>query len=553
MRSISRRGFLLTAAATAGIPLKAQAPAATARRVVEWSFVSARSIADPFHDINLDVIVSDPAGREQRVPAFWAGGQTWRVRYAAEAPGRYGFRSVCSDTSNAALHGVSGTTDVSPYDGSHPLYQQGGLRVAANKRHFEHADGTPFFWMGDTWWLGLSKRLRWPEDFQQLAADRVAKGYNVIQIIAGLYPDMGSFDPRGANEAGFPWEKDYTRINPAYFDMADLRIRHLVDVGLTPCIVGCWGYYLPILGMERIQQHWRYLIARWGAYPVVWCLAGEGSMPWYASEHRDEDKAAQETGWTRMAGFVRETDPFHRMITIHPSRASRDVVTDPSTVDFEMLQTGHSDYQSIPNTVREAVKARGREPRMPVINSEVCYEGIQGRCRQDIQRFMFWASVLSGTCGHTYGANGIWQLNLPGDPFGPSPHGRTWGNAPWQEAAQYPGGRQVGIGAQLLRRYPWHRIEPHPEWVDPRWSEQNFDLPYAAGIPGELRIIYTPTMWDPPAVKLLEKGVSYKATLFDPSTGEPHEVGKVSGDAAGEFKLSHFPVQQDWVLILERV
>ena len=182
-----------------------------------------------------------------------AGEQTWRVRYSADGPGRYGFRSVCSDTSNTDLHGVSGTIDVSPYEGSRPLYQKGGLRVAASKRHFEHADGTPFFWMGDTWWLGLTKRLRWPEDFQQLAADRVAKGYNVIQIIAGLYPDMGSFDPRGANEAGFPWEKDYTRINPAYFDMADLRIRHLVEVGLTPCIVGCWGYYLPILGMERIE------------------------------------------------------------------------------------------------------------------------------------------------------------------------------------------------------------------------------------------------------------------------------------------------------------
>jgi hypothetical protein len=552
MRSISRRGFLLTAAAAAGAALKAQMPSATARRVQEWSFASARSYADPFHDVSVEVIFSDPAGREQRVPAFWAGEQTWRVRYSAEIAGRHGFRSVCSDTSNADLHGVSGTIDVSPYEGSHPLYQKGVLRVAANKRHFEHADGTPFFWMGDTWWLGLSKRLRWPEDFQQLAADRVAKGYNVIQIIAGLYPDMGSFDARGANEAGFPWEKDYTRINPAYFDMADLRIRHLVDAGLTPCIVGCWGYYLPILGRERIERHWRYLIARWGAYPVVWCLAGEGSMPWYASEHRDADKAAQETGWTQMARFVRQTDAFRRMITIHPSRASRDVVTDPGVVDFEMLQTGHSDYQSIPTTVEEAVKARGREPRMPVINSEVCYEGIQGRCRQDIQRFMFWASVLSGNCGHTYGANGIWQLNLPGNPFGPSPHGRTWGNTPWPEAAQFPGGRQVGIGAQLLRRYPWHRLEPHPEWVEPRWTQQNYDRPYAAGIPGELRIIYAPTMWDPPAVKLLEKGVSYKATLFDPSTGEPYEVGRVSGDA-GEFKLEHFPVQQDWVLILERV
>ena len=30
-------------------------------------------------------------GGEQRVPAFWAGDDTWKVRYAPEQPGRYTF------------------------------------------------------------------------------------------------------------------------------------------------------------------------------------------------------------------------------------------------------------------------------------------------------------------------------------------------------------------------------------------------------------------------------------------------------------------------------
>ena len=50
--------------------------------------------------------------------------------------------------------------------------------------------------------------------FSALTADRVSKGFTVVQIIAGLYPDMPAFDPRGANEAGFPWEADYARITP---------------------------------------------------------------------------------------------------------------------------------------------------------------------------------------------------------------------------------------------------------------------------------------------------------------------------------------------------
>src|SRR5579875_49517 len=122
------------------------------------------------------------------------------------------------------------------------------VRVASDQRYFEHTDGTHFLWLGDTWWMGLCHRLRWPEDFQKLAADRASKGFTVVQIVAGLYPDMPPFDPRGANEAGFPWEENYARINPHYFDMADLRIRELVDRGLAPCIVGCWGYFMIFMG-----------------------------------------------------------------------------------------------------------------------------------------------------------------------------------------------------------------------------------------------------------------------------------------------------------------
>ena len=62
--------------------------------MIEWSFVSARSYSDPFHEVQLDVIFDDPQGQEQRAPAFWAGEQTWRVRYSADMPGRYRFRTI---------------------------------------------------------------------------------------------------------------------------------------------------------------------------------------------------------------------------------------------------------------------------------------------------------------------------------------------------------------------------------------------------------------------------------------------------------------------------
>ncbi len=214
----------------------------------EWAYTSGKPYDDPFNTVQLDVIVTCPDGRQQRVPAFWAGDQTWRVRYASSQVGSHTFRSECSDPSNSDLHGQEGTLEVSAYTGSNPLLQHGRVRVAADKRHLEHEDGTPFFWLGDTWWMAFCKRMSWPAGFQELAADRTAKGFTLIQIIAGLYPDMPPFDERGANEAGFPWEEDFSRINPAYFDLVDLRVAYLVEQGLTPCIVGFWGYFLDFAG-----------------------------------------------------------------------------------------------------------------------------------------------------------------------------------------------------------------------------------------------------------------------------------------------------------------
>jgi hypothetical protein len=108
----------------------------------------------------------------------------------------YRFQTECSDTRNAGLHGVRGEVTITPYTGENPLFRHGPVRVADDLRHFAYADGSPFFWLGDTSWMGLTKRLTWPEDFQQLTADRRAKGFTVVQIVAGLYPDMPAFDER---------------------------------------------------------------------------------------------------------------------------------------------------------------------------------------------------------------------------------------------------------------------------------------------------------------------------------------------------------------------
>lgn len=185
----------------------------------EFTLTAARSYADIFNDVDVDVTFVSPDGKQWQVPAFWAGGNVFRVRFAASEPGQYSYRSRCTDPDDPGLHGQEGKLEIVPYQGDSCLYQHGRLRAAANRRTLEHADGTPFFWMGDTWWFGLIKRLDWPHGFSKLTADRVTKGFNVAQVVAGPLPDydaiVNPFDPQQGNEAGLPWEEDWTRINPS--------------------------------------------------------------------------------------------------------------------------------------------------------------------------------------------------------------------------------------------------------------------------------------------------------------------------------------------------
>jgi hypothetical protein len=528
--------------------------------MTEWSFRSTKDYADPFNEVELDLLVTDPEGQERRIPAFWAGEQEWQVRYASSRPGLHHYRTVCSDRHNSELHDRTGQIEITAYTGSNPLLKHGFLRIAADRRHLEHQDGTPFFWLGDTWWMGLCRRLAWPSEFQELVADRVAKGFTVIQIVAGLYPDMEPFDQRGANEAGFPWTEDFARINPAYFDMADLRLGYLVRSGLVPCIFGNWGYYIEYAGPAVLKKHWRYLIARYGAYPVVWCAAGEALMGYYlkAKEEKESQQRLQElrANWTDMINHIRATDPYDHPITIHPTRYGHDQVDDPAVLNIDMLQTGHSGYPTLATTVNMLTESLTCEPKMPVLVGEANYEGILESSREEMQRFLFWSCILSGAAGHTYGANGLWQVNSTEAPYGPSPHGTSWGNLSWREAYQLPGSGQIGLARRLLVRYPWWQFEAQPSWIEPGQNEKSRMLPYAAGVPGQVRVIFIPAdaiwlVWRGEVMlKALEPELNYQVFYFDPKTGAEYALGVTAG--SDSYRLPKPPIFQDWVLVLER-
>ena len=224
-------------------------------------------------------------------------------------------------------------------------------------------------------------------------------------------------------------------------------------------------------------------------------------MPFYGSPHAAEEAAQQKQGWSEVIRYIHATDPFHRIITIHPSSSARDTVTDPAILDFDMHQTGHSPESAIGGMAQQMRAAYAAQPTMPVIAGESSYDGLDLRefgsvmLSSDASRQMFWAGLMqNGAAGGTYGANGIWQVNRRDKPYGPSPHGRSYGPISWDEAMKRPGSKQVGLAKQFFARYPWFHLEPRPAaaaWADN--GPVTGDIrPWAVGTEAKLLIVYVP-------------------------------------------------------------
>ncbi|MDB6057166.1 MAG: alpha-L-rhamnosidase family protein, partial [Verrucomicrobiales bacterium] len=379
--------------------------------------------------------------------------------------------------------------------------------------------------------------------------------FNVVQIVAGLYPDMFPFDPRGANEGGYPWETNYTRINPKYFDAADKRLLYLVNQGISPCIVGAWGYFLPWMGVEKAKQHWRYLIARYGALPVTWCVAGEVNLPWYLAKGFPYDDREQAKGWTEVARYVRETDPFHRMLTMHPTGIgpcdARHAVADHTVLDYNMLQTPHGQREAVAPTLNIARAAYETKPTMAILNGEASYERLNDTIASEWTRAMFWISMMNGAAGHTYGANGIWQCNRREQPHGASPHGGTYGKISWDEAMELPGSSHVGFGKEFLEDFAWRSCVPMHSTVS--WATAN-DAPIgplALGHTNDMRIIYA-IVSKPVVVTGLRAKTKYHYTAYDPVGGNSAAINDFVTDEMGKLTIEP-PTSHDWVAVLETV
>lgn len=528
----------------------------------ELTFFAARTYANPFREIELQAEFRGPDDSVLVIPGFWDGEQCWKVRFAPTLAGRWSWRTRCSTPTDTGLHDQSGHLEALAWSRSEIAAnsnRRGFVRVHESGRHFVFADGTPFYWLGDTLWGGFHRDCAADTDFPLYLRDRQEKGFTVIQILVGRpvaengtasYWEGGAAgDPRGmSNEGGQPYTRRYDLINPAYFQYFDHKMHLMLDAGFVPCLLGAWGQDLQKTGVVPLQEYWRYVVARYAAYNVLWCIAGEY---YYTPD---------EEAWRSIGQVVHQLDPYQHPTSAHaiaPHSGSTHYQND-DWYDFNLIQVGHvKTFRKLLETL--PLHDYQLKPVKPAIMSESWYENHESTFKEASTRFddrdiryATYVPLLSGCIGQSYGAHGIWPWINPQDAAG----SRYNTPATWERDLHLPGSAQMKHLRTLMQEVNWWELEPHPEVV----SSTDAAV-YCAAIPDREYLVYLPhgatrVMLCLPCTGSSQCSADYQARWFNPRTGEWLVVDEQTLESV-RWPLwflwwAPSPDDQDWVLLLKK-
>jgi hypothetical protein len=325
------------AAAGVGAALGATGAAARVPRygVYEQTFRFSTRAANPWEQVRLTVALKAPGGRRVSVGGFFAGGSTWRFRFAPSQLGRWSWTARIAD----AAHGVTRRGSFTAIAGRSPGFVQ---RSPFNRFRWTYSNGTPYAP------IGLQDCTVSVYTDNPLTGFGFDGGHGTPPRWTSLEPYLSTFAAAGFDL--FRWGPDncsfglYDRIDPAgnvYSqqggDYADELTKALRRHGFRIEFV-LFGRRVPFAsGLENgaqlaaVERYVRYVVDRFGAYVDFWELANEATLP---------------GGWiTPVARYLRSIDPYR-----HP------IGTSWSRPDLPALDFGSDHwYQTEPDLEADAV------------------------------------------------------------------------------------------------------------------------------------------------------------------------------------------------------
>ena len=308
-------------------------------------------------------------GTERIVRGFYAGEDTYIVRFYPEEAGSYTYQ----------IEGVDGVVSEEVCIECKPAAKNRHGMVRPYKTHFRYADGTWFYPFGTTVYA-----------FSHQEDERVSETFETLE--------KAPFNK--IRMCVFPKHYDYNHNEPPYYafhkpcmafwDRLESHIRKLDEMGIQCDLIlfhpyDNWGFSK--LSREEALVYLDYVTRRLGAFPNVWwSLANEYDLMDY--EMKD---------WECFAQFLHDHDGWGHLLSNHQ-------IVRPW--DFANPNTTHICHQT---SELDFLSEQIRTFQKPLMVDECCYEGNIPWDWGNISGFelvhRFWTVCMQGgycTHGETY-------------------------------------------------------------------------------------------------------------------------------------------------------
>ncbi len=419
--------------------------------VVEVSFTSQATYNASFTAyMNVDVWVNlnGPGGKAYKIPVFWDGGNDFRARLVATSTGTWNWSIDATTVANADQgflgNNVKNGSFIATSAGSVTTNanNQGFIRVAANNRTLEYADGTgnvaPFFYTADTSWAILTDIFDYNTNsgvsdisFTQYINARKNQGFNGMNVIASFpsdnFTDLWASDTHHKKKGNGAWpfelknsgqDVDYLKINPNYWQSVDERMQHLADQG-----------FVTLFETVRRSERWRdgtsaekdafynyvrYLWARYGCYNMIFSWVhhdSQGSIypKWLPLVQHAHDELSAQLGDQMPYGQPRTAMSYNTSI----DNWEKDI---PDALDIQNVSNAERDetmHEWLSEIYHDWDKHHTLGGPKPALNLEPYYPGWGSHSSNEINpglnditmgQMQMYGSVLSGgLAGHAWG------------------------------------------------------------------------------------------------------------------------------------------------------
>ena len=490
----------------------------------EHTFSSSTTYTNPLQEVTLTVQFTSPLGETTRGYGFWDGGRTWRVRFAPDQPGRWIFRTTCSDSGNTGLHGQNGAFLCTSTIGQSPFRRHGPVQVAKDRHHFEHGDGTPFFWLADT--VNRAALIADMRSWSTYAVVRSSQNFNVAQWSVAVGGDL----EHESALTGFP---ERIGINPDFFKRLDAKLDLLSEAGILSAISPLAQPEPEAVALpdDQVVLLARYLVARWGAEPVAWLLA-------------PGNNSAQIERWKKVG-----TEVFsgirHAPVVVHAAQTDAlQAFAEQPWVEVLGVQMpfGHDRAESLSRISRDH----------PVLAFTPHENAVNPKTKtrvsaEEVRQSAYCGLLMTPPAGVSYAGLAVenWDTTVESkkeDLFGA-------GLPMWHKALFMPGAKQLGQMAKLFTSVDFWRVRPEPAVlaVAPAGDANPPAACPAATPTKDLELVYVANE------RMLELSLdamprSPTVTWFNPRQGGNSPAVAVVVQGKCQFPT---PDAGDWVLLLK--